>query len=64
MKNLKMLNQKEVAKILGNIKTGDVILKIKSGELPGYKLSKKVFGVKETDLEEYIKTKRVQVPQL
>ncbi len=60
-KKLKLLNQKEVARLLGNIKTTDVILKIKTGELPGYKLSKKVFGVKETDLEEYIDTKKVQV---
>ena len=62
-KNLDLLNVSEVADLL-NLSKQKILVMIKSGELPGYKLNSRVFRVSKTDLELYIESKRYQVSTL
>ena len=54
------LKHTEVAQKLG-VTNKDVILKIKSGELPAVRFSRKIFLIETNSLENFINNKSVQV---
>ena len=57
------LKHTEVAKKLG-VTNKDVILKIKSGEIPAVRFSRKIFLIETHNLENFINNKSVQVRTL
>lgn len=62
-KDYKMLTLKTVSEKL-NVSKAIVLILIKTGELPGYKLNARVYRVKQKDLDQYIESKRYQVHTL
>ncbi len=61
--NKEFITHKEVAKKLG-VTSKDVILKIKSGEIPAVRFSRKIFLIETHNLENFINNKSVQVRTL
>ncbi len=41
-----------------------VLLMIKTGEIPGYKISERAYRIRANDLDSFIESKRVQVAHL
>ena len=62
-KNSTMLTLDTVSETL-NVSKANVLILIKTGELPGYKLNARVYRVKQNDLDNYLESKRVQVQTL
>ena len=62
-KNSEMLTLDTVSETL-NVSKANVLILIKTGELPGYKLNARVYRVKQNDLEKYIESKMYQAQTL
>ena len=61
---LQLLTVEEVRKILALKDNRLVLMLIKTGELPGHRLSARQYRVKQKDLDQYIESKRYQVHTL
>ncbi len=61
--NIEMLTIEAVSEIL-KVSKQNVLILIKTGELPGLKLNARVYRVKQVDLESYIESKMYQVQTL
>lgn len=61
---LQLLTVEQVRKILALKENRNVIMLIKTGELPGHRLSARQYRVKQKDLDQYIESKRYQVHTL
>ncbi len=59
-----LLTTEEVRERLNLKTTTEVVVLIKTGELPGYKIRKKSYRIKPMDLEQFIESKRYQVHTL
>lgn len=59
-----LLTVEQVRKILALKENRNVIMLIKTGELPGHRLSARQYRVKQRDLDQYIESKRYQVHTL
>jgi len=53
----------EVQELLG-LSYRQVLLMIKTGEIPGYKISQRAYRIRANDLDSFIESKRVQVAHL
>jgi len=62
--DLRLLKVEEVKELLSLKTNSDVLFLIKTGELPGIQLSPRKYRVKNSDLANYIESKRVQVAHL
>ena len=61
---LQLLTIEEVRSILALKRTRDVLMLIKTGELPAQQLSARQYRVKQVDLDKYIESKMYQVSTL
>jgi excisionase family DNA binding protein len=59
-----LLTTEEVRRRLNLKTTTEVVLLIKTGELPGYRIRPRSYRIKPQDLESYIDGKRYQVATL
>ena len=60
-RNIQLLTTEQVRDILALKRTRDVLMLIKTGELPAQQLSARQYRVKQVDLEKYIDSKKYQV---
>ena len=60
-RNIQLLTTKQVRDIFALKRTRDVLMLIKTGELPAQQLSARQYRVKQVDLEKYIDSKMYQV---
>ena len=60
-RNIQLLTTEQVRDILALKRTIDVLMLIKTGELPAQQLSARQYRVKQVDLEKYIDSKMYQV---
>jgi|TARA_R100001510_G_scaffold14236_1_gene11402 excisionase family DNA binding protein len=60
-RNIQLLTTEQVRDILALKRTRDVLMLIKTGELPAQQLSARQYRVKQVDLEKYIDSKMYQV---
>ena len=63
-RNIQLLTTEQVRDILALKRTRDVLMLIKTGELPAQQLSARQYRVKQVDLEQYIDSKMYQVQPL
>ena len=61
--NTRFLSVKECSEILG-ISYNNLLLMVKCGDIPGFQFNPRSYRIKESDLANYIESKRVQVAQL
>jgi len=61
---LQLLTVEQTSKILALKDNRLVLMLIKTGELPGVRLSARQYRVKQKDLDQYIESKRYQVHTL
>lgn len=59
-----LLTTEEVRERLNLKTTTEVVVLIKTGELPGYQIRKRSYRIKPMDLEQYIESKRYKVQSL
>jgi len=59
-----LLTTEEVRQRLNLKTTTEVVVLIKTGELPGYQIRKRSYRIKPMDLEQYIESKRYKVQSL
>ena len=60
-RNIQLLTTEQVRDILALKRTREVLMLIKTGELPAQQLSARQYRVKQVDLEKYIDSKMYQV---